>query len=504
MPRSRANHKAGHSRTASAVERDRFATWSTLLLTVVFLGAAHLAVKEFFPSPAMWIIGAAVTVVLGVMWIVVRKDEFGFLVALFVCAHFAFADNQGGFWAYILCGVVLTGSVLRGPTISLSSVPRSLNLLLIVFLLFQLLGTFSNPYSLVSNIQATVVAAAQLLVFYWFASQSLSASKLKHLFSFWFMASCCIFLIGLNQRYHWLITPSPLLPQRYLEGRLDSTAAGSFGNSELFGEYFCVVFVFSLIVLSHARELLSLRIKKIFPLLMIVVSAGALTVATSRAAIILTAIATIYLIVNSLIVTPSVKNLQRVLVVAASLLLVAIMLSTFGSYVSTEKMGAKFSQLRPSNISLGTVLSGKEINRGSAYGAAYRQLGRGSWLVGYGYNLAENNQKSMGIRYGDFHNLYLMLAFFYGWVGAAAYVMLVFGTCLRIYARYLKARKLNHFLVPIALGLAIMWGIFLLDEWKISATRNPSYFLITWMWLGLSHSVANSLRRETYKPKKSA
>lgn len=482
--------------------RDRSASVrEVLLLILFFLAFAHLVVKTFFPNPVFWLFGAGAIVAAGAWWLVTRKDEFGFLLAVFVCAHFAFAGNQGGLWSYVLCAVPLV-AILRKhhPAIKLSSVPRGTSALLFLFLAHQLVGTILNPYSLTSNIQATVVAFSHVLVFYYCASQPMTESRLKRLLSIWFVIACYAFAMGLNQKYHWVITPSPLLPQRYdVMGKLVMIPAASFQNSGLFAEYFCIVFVLSLVIVSHLKELTRLRIKTIFPLLMVLLSLGAMLMSHSRTAVFLAAAATAYIVFGNIIIAPFAGTIRRLFVLLAVLLIGGVFVLKFGTLFSLDEMVEDFENLDPSNITVKTVISGEAINRSNTYAPAYQRLSEKSWWIGYGYNLTENNRESMGIereRISDFHSLYLMLPIFYGWIGATAYVLLIVGTGLRIYLCYLKARRLNHFLVPIALGLAIVWGVFLLDQYRGSATRNPSYFLLTWFWLGWTHSVANSMHQQ--------
>lgn len=476
--------------------------WKVLLLALFFLVAAHLTIKAFFPNPVFWLIGAGAIVAAGAWWLVTRKDEFGFLLVVFVCAHFAFADQQGGLWSYVLCAVLLV-AILRKhhPAIKLSSVPRGTSVLLFLFLAHQLVGTILNPYSLTSNIQATVVTFSQVLVFYYCASQRMTESRLKRLLSIWFVIACWVFIMGLNQKYHWIVTPSPLLPQMYdnVRGELSMIPVGSFQNSGLCAEYFCFVFVLSLVIVSHLKELTRLQIKMVFPLLMVLFSLGAMLMSGSRTAIFLAAAATVYIVFDNIVIASSAGNIRRLFVILAVLLIGGVFVLKFGTFFSLGEMVEDFEQLDLSEITVKTVISGESINRSIAYAPAYQRLSEKSWWIGYGYNLPENNRESMGIEgetISDFHSLYLMLPIFYGWIGATAYVLLVFGAGLRIYLCYLKARRLNHFLVPIALGLAIVWGVFLLDQYRGSATRNPSYFLLTWFLLGWTHSVANTLHLE--------
>jgi len=102
-----------------------------LLMSLFFLAAAHLCIKALFPNPVFWLFGGGVIVVAGSLWCIVRKDDFGFLLVVFACTHFAIASNQGGLWSYVLCAIVFLMILLRhNPAIRLSSVPRVTSALL--------------------------------------------------------------------------------------------------------------------------------------------------------------------------------------------------------------------------------------------------------------------------------------------------------------------------------------------------------------------------------------
>lgn len=474
---------------------------SVMLLAILILATAHLSVKAFFPNPVFWVIGASLVVSIGCAWVIGRKDYFGFLLALFVCAHFNFADNQGGLWSYVLFAVFLICAFLRiRQPVNLKAVSTSASLLLLIFFIHQVLGTILNPYSLISNIQAIIVAISQVLIFYFFASQPATESNLKRLLSVWFITILWVFVIALNQKYHWVVSSSPLMPQvfRYKSlGILSSTPAGSFQNTELFAEYFCIVFVLALVIFSHSRELASLSIKKLYPLVAILISIGSIMMGGARAAVLLAVAAAFYLTILNFIVAPSGRSFRRILLILAVLLLSGLIFMKVGTYFSIENMVKDFQDLVPGKIDSESVISGEGINR--SFTGAYKLLSEGSWWLGYGYNIGGNNPKSLGLKASDYHSLYLCLPFFYGWIGATAYVLLLFTTGLRIYISYLKNRRSDHFLVPIALGLSVAWGVFLLDQYKISVTRNPSYFFLTWMWLGLTHAVANSMHHASSK-----
>jgi len=474
--------------------------WSVLMLSMIFLAFAHLAIKEFFPHPAIWLIGAMMIVVLAAIWIVVLKNDFGFLLALFICVHFSFADTQGGLWSYVIFAAFIVKIALRGTSgISFSSVPTYLNFFILVYILQQILGTVSNSYSLVSNIQGMIIVAAQIIIFYYCASQKITESRLKLLLSAWGLVVIWLFLIAINQKYHWVVTLSPILPQIYkgtgMFAKMGTIPSGSFQNTELFAEYFCIIFAMSLVVISHLKEMADLNIKRFIPLMLILFSIAAMIMARSRAAVVLAVAAAIYITFLNFIVTPSWRSMKRAVILSLVLLCSGVLITQMGSFFSMDKMVAEFQEMDKMKIDSDTVVSGRGINRN--FTGAYHILYSGSYWIGQGYNVPDNNHKSLRIPKGvaDYHSLYICLPFFFGWFGAVSYVLLILGSGFRIYIYYLRNKRLNHYLVPIALGLSVVWGIFLIDQYKISVTRNPSYFLLTWMLLGWTHAVANSLRQ---------
>lgn len=483
------NDEEGHSRSILAV-------YSLAFFSLIF---AHLCIKEFFSNPIFWFAGASAITVANIFFMIKYRDTLGFILTMFICTHFAFADNQGGLWSYIICAVLLLAMLLKHQrTFSFSCIPRSINWLMFIFIAHQLVGLIFNPYSLISNIQSFIVICAQCLILYACASINMSKNALNRLFTIWFITAILIFLVALNQHYQWVITDSPLLPQR--EGAMllfKGIPAGSFGNSELFAEYFGMVFLTAFIFLMYSKELASLHVNTLLSIIILFLSIASLIMSSARSAIILTGAAVLYLILNNLILTISLKSIWKTVVIVSIALLVFIFIANFGTYFSLEKTIQDFGKINPS-ISLKTVLSGEDINRGFIYDIAYQRLSENDWWIGYGFNLPENNRESLGLSgvpFADFHNLYLSLPIFYGWGGAVAYILIVLFTGIRAFSCYIRMRYFDHYLVPISLAFSLIWGLFLSDQFVISVTRNPSFFLLTWFLLGWTHAVVNSINR---------
>ncbi len=462
------------------------------LFSFIFLIFSHLAVKAFSPNPVSWIFAITIMIFIGIGWMVLNGDDFGFFLIIFLCGHFVFADNQGGVFPYVFFVVIVSSMLMiRRKIVVFSSVPFIFHVILLVFFIHQVIGTILNPYSLASKIQFIVLALSWVLVFYYAASLKISDINIKRFLFSWFAIVIWMFIAALNQKYHWVITLSPLLSQH----EMNLSAYGTFECSELFSEYSCYVFVFSLIILCNLREFKVLKIKKSIILPVAFISLCNLIMGVSRASLLLAGVSVFYIIFLNVIVIPSGKNFRQALIVLAVLPVLVVLVLQLGSLVSTDLMKEDFQKLSHSKLNIKTAISGRGIHRGNLFISAVEKLRKESRWLGYGYSKGENNLKTMGLekrRLKGYHNLYLSLPFYFGWGGAVMFILLVFGTGLRSYLTYFRLRKLNHYLVSFALGFAMLWGIFIVNQYKISLTRSPSYFFLIWMLLGFTHAIVNS------------
>lgn len=469
-----------------------------LLLSLFFLACAHLAVKTFFPHPAFWLVGAAGIVAAGTWYLLKYNDVPGFFLTLFVCCHFTFADQQGGLWSYVICTVPLATLCVNSRMLffRIKSLPKSINFLMVIFITHQLLGLLFNNYSTISNIQSLVVTSSQVIFLYACSSIIMSTQQIKRIISVWFFTLSWIFIIAINQKYHWIVTKSPLLPQR--ETKLFTLAtlpSGSFGNSELFSEYFCFIFIFSFAFLIFREKIKKIQLNILYSLSALFFSIFSLLMGGSRSAIILSIFSS-FIIIFFYISNATVKNISKnffIIIILTFCVVITIFQS--GKYFSIHETIDDFSKLKNAKISFKSIGRGESINRSTTFEIGFQRLGEKSWWIGYGNNLPENNRESMGVTgsiFSDYHSLYLQLPIFYGWIGSMSYILIVLLTAKRAFLCSLRAINSNNVISIISFIFFILLVAFLLDQYKISATRNPSYFLLTWFLLGLTHAIINS------------
>jgi hypothetical protein len=99
----------------------------------------------------------------------------------------------------------------------------------------------------------------------------------------------------------------------------------------------------------------------------------------------------------------------------------------------------------------------------------------------------------------DFHNLYFCLIPIWGYTGSFIFVLIILITAWKLSKNIIKLKYIqNSLLLPLMIGMLFVLIFFLIDEYKINATRN-SYFSVVMIWLGLAinaNSIANNLINE--------
>jgi len=179
----------------------------------------------------------------------------------------------------------------------------------------------------------------------------------------WFLTAAWIFITVLNQYNQWLFTNSPLLP--ITEARLTiftNFPTGTFGSTELLAEYFCLVFIISIIITIYHETFEQLRIKMIYPLIMIFFALMSLIMTASRSAIILAMVAMLYIIINNTMLSSTRQKIRKNSLLVGIVFLIITFLLIFGSYFSLERVIEKLNLIDYSSISLQSIISGDSIN----------------------------------------------------------------------------------------------------------------------------------------------
>jgi O-antigen ligase len=488
---------------------------SLLFLIAITLIAGHLLLREYMPNPAVGAVGFILVAGIFFYVLIQRKDQFGFIMLVYCCSMFSFADNQGGLWNLMSFGMISLYLLLVRGRERFKQSDVVATVLILLLLLWNLGGwIINNPMPSSSKLLGASAFLGFLLMFYLASSVRITPERWR-LFMLLTLALLVFqILVALNQRYAIFNWNTPLLGS-YQEGagRItygSTNAQGTLRNSELLGEYAVLMMALTLPLLSSsiADKVLKLSANKI-ALLILLAFAIILLTSTRAAAILAVGVIAIYYLIFVLrpfAVLDRVNRQVRIVVFALALI------PLVGMYIGTTSLQDDFRDLATVDFDVEGVISGKQLNRGNLFIQAVERLKEESWIFGFGYGALRNNQWAwFGYdpmrserSIAGFHNLYVGLPMLFGWAGALAFLLLIVITWFRCIKAVFRNRKAKTHLVVIIGSFSMFWFIFLVDQYKISVLRNPNYFMMFWIWLGLANAAIRTQRTEARTPARSA
>lgn len=485
---------------------------ATGILVVTFLAqvAGHLLLKNYMPNAAVGGLGFLLVALIFSYVLFFRRDIFGFILVVYICSHFSYADNQGGLWNLMTFGVLAIFYLVADRRKEGFRQKDSVMLILVgVFLLWNVMGwVIKNPMPLVPKLQGIATFMGFILMFNLASNVVITKERFRLFLNITFFMMLYQFVVALNQRYNWASWNTPLIGGYSEGGSLITYSAanssGTLNHFELFGEYGLLLTCLLVPLLSSSFTQREVRFGSNRIVAMIFLCLAFIMLTSNRAAAILVvlAIALYYLVFATQLFSAIDRFGRQFRLIMA----VAVLVPVIGAYVGLGSLEKDFASLVPTggHFSVEGVVSGKDINRGGLVTAGLKRLESESWLVGYGYGIPRSNLwawfgvdphvRDVGV--SDFHSLYLSLPELFGWIGALAFLSMIVITGFRSFSVAMRYRRRKSFLIALAVGFSIFWLVFLINEYKISIFRNPNYQMLFWIWLGLSNSIIKTIRYE--------
>ncbi len=483
------------------------------ILTVTFISqlAGHLLLKQYMPNAAVGGIGFLLVAFLFAYVLFWRRDTFGFILVVYLCSHFSYADNQGGLWNLMTFGMLSLFFLMPGQRHEGSrQKDHVMSFLLGIFILWNILGwAMKNPLPLVPLLQGIAAFFGFLLMYKLASNLVITRERVRLFLTITFLMVLYQFVVALNQRYALVTWNTPLIGGYTSEGgtlvkHAEANSSGTLRHFELFGEYGLLLTCLLIPLLSSSSTQQEVKFGSNWIVVMIFLCLSFIIITSNRAAAILVVLAIVmYYLVFVLRFFSAVDRVSRQ---SRLILIVVLLVPVIGVYVGLDHLQKDFASLTPSlhRLSLEGVVSGKDINRGGLVSAGLRRLNSESWFIGFGYGIPRSNEWAWfnfdpfknSVVVADFHSLYLSLPELFGWTGSLAFIAMIVVTGFRLFTLILKHRRRKSFLMVLAIGFTMFWAVFLVNEYKISIFRNPNYQMLFWIWLGLSNSVIRSIRYE--------
>jgi hypothetical protein len=278
---------------------------------------------------------------------------------------------------------------------------------------------------------------------------------------------------------------------------------GTFGHYELLGEYSTLMTMLLIPLVSSRFSRKNLRLPLFLLNLIVLAFLIIIILSETRSSVILVCIGVCaYMALFPVLRIGAIDDRRGFVILMA---IVVISVASLWDVIGGEYLWRRLSEIDVGSTSLSSIESGETLNRYAAYSVGVERIGQMDWIFGFGSGIPESNRMAWfgprGSNFEDFHSLYLSLPPLYGWLGAAGFVLLVAVTAGRCFRASIEYRREVHYLQPLCLGMAVLWVMFLINEYKINITRLANYQMMIWIWLGLTDAVVstidNDLRAET-------
>jgi len=429
------------------------------VFSVAFMAlfAGHLLLKVYMPNAAIGGLGFLAIALIFSYVLFIRRDPFGFVMIIYICSHFSYADNQGGLWNLMAFGLLSIYVVLRKPVSEFQRPDYTLFLLLGTFIFWNLLDwVFKNPLPVVPRVKGVAAFLGFILIFYLAGNLSLSKERLRLFLTVTFVMLIYQFLVALNQRYFIMPLNTPLLGGYSDIGTTITPATvdtpGTLMHFELFSEYAVLLACLLIPLLSSSitKRKLGFGVPRLAIMLLICFTIPMLT-STRSAAILLVFVIGVYFLLFPLKIFSVIDRFGRQL---ASLFALAMILPVVGVYVGLEHLEKDFSDLSTTQFTVESVTSGKSINRGGLVSIALERIDSESWWAGYGYSIPRSNRwawfgvdpAQREVRIAGFHSLYLSLPMLYGWIGSLVFLAMIVATAGRCSLAALRYQEERSFM----------------------------------------------------------
>lgn len=429
------------------------------------------------------------------------EKRFDVFLIYYILCHFSILNKWGGL--YVLSVFIIMMYLLdKSPKIFGFNKDLYSFIMIAIFLITNIIGIVLKNEGFVGwKTLGFVGLLSYLLTFYYIKNQQLDKLKVNKFIKLVCLIAVYQCIISINCFLGLIDTKlTHLIPTG--EKRFGSLfMAGTFGHSELFGEYAMLTFLLLLPFAFNVNYDKKGKKKKYYIIIGLLCSLINLLLSASRSAFILLIIGifTFFLLSN----ISSVKiRLSRVILysflVVTSLYFVWQPLKL--NYV-LDRLKVEKGRSPTINIEELDIITGKGTPRELAFKYFFERYNNGSWWIGYGFSTPQVNHYSWfgdpKIRRTDYHSLYLSIIILYGYIGSIAYISLFVITLCRLAREIIRKndKQLNSYAISFFLVILFL----LLNQYKISLLRMPHYHMLTWMWLGIANAIVEFIKRNNFE-----
>ncbi|HPJ68606.1 MAG TPA: O-antigen ligase family protein [Desulfobacteraceae bacterium] len=444
-------------------------------------------------STALKLVGLIILVAHSFIIFHIFHDEFLFIMYTFSLCIMGTGDYLGGI-AFAPLVVLISYLLFKGKFYIRD---KFIGICLLVLLFTNILGYLvKNPSDRMDVFQSVIMFTGFIITFIYVQNFKFIQTQVRYILLIATFLSFILFIIALNQKFVFidsslfLLGANPGYPSvssvKYaFEGRFPSL----FGDYELFSEFALLMFIlgFSLFMDKNASHYFKLGYSPLF--LMIFSFLNTLITGTRSGFILIFAFIFIFFIFRM-----ATLFTNKALLLVSFLIIMIPIIINFGDLFGFDVISNRLKEIDLTRLSVNSLVTGEEINRGYVYSEGYKRIGEENWTLGYGYGVSHSNSLAwlgnlgpLGSNIKDFHSLYLCIPMIYGWIGGITYLVLIIYTIVLLFKSSLK--KGNTSSRGILTAFAFMFTFFLINEIKINSLRSYNYHFLIWILLAMALAI---------------
>lgn len=462
----------------------------------LFLGIS-VAQLLSFNSTAMKLAGLIILAAHSFIIFHIFHDEFLFIIYTLSLCIMGTGDYLGGI-AFAPVVVLISYLLFKGKFFIKD---KFIGICLLVLFITNILGYLvKNPSDSMDVFQSMVMFTGFIITFIYLQNCKFTQLQVRYIILTTTFLSFILFVVALNQKFVFidsslfLLGANPGYPSvssvKYaFEGRFPSL----FGDYELFSEFALLMFIlgFSLFMDKNASQYFKLGYSPL--LLMIVSFLNILITGTRSGFILIFAFIFLFFIFRS-----ATLFTNKALILGSFLIIMIPIIINFGDLFGFDIISNRLKEIDLTRLSVNSLVTGEEINRGYVYAEGYKRIGEENWTLGYGYGVSHSNSLAwlgnlgpLGSNIKDFHSLYLCIPMIYGWIGGIAYLALIIYTIILLFKSSIKRENSSY--RGILTAFAFMFTFFLINEIKINSLRSYNYHFLIWILVAMALAInANS------------
>lgn len=473
-------------------------TKQIVIISLIALILGHIFTKTYLVWAGLFIVP------LYLYHYTLRKhDLFSFLMVIYFCGAFPYLEYQGGAFNMVGFICILFYSISNNKFPAEKRVnDKWFKFFVGLFIVSSILGWILNYTGNIVDFYYSFISFFGVVFLLLLSGRmEITRERIKIFLQLNIVLIFYSTIVSINKYLHIVTFRTPLMPIYGQEGDYFE-GGGIIGSSPLYGEHSLILLMLFSVFLMFNNQ--TINIKRSMLLGAAIIAYVNVFMSISRSVFLLSIGGFLLLFLLQFKIT-EIRIGKIFQQIAITLLFIVAMVyiinSTRINYVFQRVEEIEETNKESGGITIDRILDGSALNREEAfYVAKQRYESKDSWIIGYGWGTAQNNRSAFyvdtKIKRSTAHSQIFAIFFLFGWIGSIAYWGLIFRIIYRAF-KISGNKKIERVNRLMAYFFLIAFCLFLLNEIKADSISVPTYFGVTFIWMGLAFATFNTHNKKT-------